>query len=493
MEQDITAINEASCSKKIDDSYLDIVTGCLSGGWKSGTGLIQGFVELVKLLLIEAPAWAWDEANKSIEKLLKADLNPIEMSLSIARINLSSQSSIWSTAKKYWDEFLKFSEELKNTLMSEIKSFPCLPLEKQSEIICKGVTDVFLLVVSPAKFVQGAKIALNTTRALKNFVSETKLINGLEKATLENRLKLAAIALKETSQPRKQLLLLKESRLHEVELPDGTKVLKYSKNITDKNGIIHHVTQDVPVDAKTLAIDSNSTIGKEILNNLVKEKAGTSSLIFVDVNNLGKTNYFAGGTQTGDQYLTSVGESLRKAMRPGDMIFKNGGDELVIVLGSNNPQMIKQISQRMINEVDYNPQIRHIFSQEIRTSVKQYRAVKKAEKIEDLPEVMKKILSKADQDLAVSDFNKFKEYKLQEYLKASQEKATYRGSISIGSSLVKPHEDLSTVLKRAEEQASQVKAEYKQRLGQDISKYNVEVIERENIRKWSPPQALEPN
>lgn len=493
MGQEVTAISEASCSQKIDDSYLDIVTGCLSGGWKSGTGLIQGFVELVKLLLIEAPAWMWDEANKSIEELLKGDLNPIEMSMSIARINLSSQNSIWSTAKKYWDEFLKFSEELKNTLMSEIKGFPCLPLEKQSEIICKGVTDVFLLVVSPAKFVQGAKIAFNTTRALKNFVSETKLINGLEKTTLENRLKLAADSLKVTSQPRKELLMLKESQLHEVELPDGTKVLKYSKNITDKDGVIHHVTQDVPVDAKTLAIDSNSTIGKEILNNLVREKAGTSSLIFVDVNNLGKTNYFAGGTQAGDQYLTSVGESLRKAMRPGDMIFKNGGDELVIVLGSNNPQMIKQISQRMVNEVDRNPQIRHIFSQEIRTSVKKYRAVKKAEKLDDLPEAIKTTLSKSDQDLAVSDFKKFKEYKLQEYMKASQEQATYRGSISIGSSLVKPNEDLSLALRRAEEQASHVKAEYKQRIGQDISKYNVEVMERENIRKWAPPQALEPN
>lgn len=492
LTKQVTAISEASCSKKLDDSFTDLITGCLNGGKKAGIGFVQGFVELVKMLLIEAPSAAWKEAKEQIDKLLAGDLNPVEMSLRIARLNLSSQSDLWKKAREYWDNFIAFSKDLKNQLVKEIKGFPCLPLYKQSEIVCQGVTNIFLFTVSPAKFVQGARWGVNTARAMKNFITETKAIQGLEKSSLATRLQQATMALKESHHAKKPLLMLKNAELHQVELPDGTIVLRYTKNVVDKKGVLQRVTQDVPVDAKTLAIDANSTIGKEILNTMVKEKAGKGGLIFVDVNHLGKTNYFAGGTQAGDQYLTSVGESLRKGLRPGDMVFKNGGDELVVVLGSNSPQVIKQISQRMVNEVDHNPQIRHIFRQEVKAAVQKYKELNKVSSADKLPASIKKTLSASETELARKNFKKFKETKLQEYKKDFTEQATYRGSISIGSSLVKPNEDLSMVLKRAEEQAARVKAEYKLRMGHDISKYNIEAIQLENIRRWAPPQALEP-
>ena len=96
-------------------------------------------------------------------------------------------------------------------------------------------------------------------------------------------------------------------------------------------------------------------------------------------------------------------------------------------------------------------------------------------------------------NLAKSDFENFKKLKLNEYKKEFQEQATYRGSISVGSSLIKSNEDLPMVLKRAEEQASRVKAEYKVRTGHDISKYNIDILPLENVRRWSPPMARDPN
>lgn len=493
LSQEVVKVSESQCADKLNDHYMDLVTGCLSGGWKAGAGMVQGFIDLIKLLLIDAPSWLWKEASESIEKLISGDLNPLEMSIAIANINLSSQSSIWDTAKDYWDAFVKFSKDLKNTLVKEIKGFPCLPLEKQSEIICQGVTNVFLLVVSPTKFIQGAKWGVSTARALTQFVNETKVINGLEKTSLADRLKLATTSMKGSTQMGKPLLKLKDGQLFEVELPDGQKIIQYIQNVLGKDGKMHQITREVPLDAKTLAIDSNSAIGKEILNQLVKTNAGTSSLIFVDVNYLGKTNYFAGGTQAGDQYLTSVGESLRRTLRPGDMVFKNGGDELVVVLGSNNPQVVRQISQRMINEVDHNPVVRQIFRQEVKTAVQKYRDVNRAKNLNDLPESLTSSLTKADVNLAKSDFENFKKLKLNEYKKEFQEQATYRGSISVGSSLIKSNEDLPMVLKRAEEQASRVKAEYKIRTGHDISKYNINILPLENVKRWSPPMALDPN
>lgn len=491
LSSEVTQVAEKECAKKMDDSYLDMVTGCLSGGKKSALGLIQGFIELVKLLLIDAPSWLWNEASDKIKELLDGDLNPVEMSMAIARLNLSSQSGIWDTAKSYWDEFVKFSQELKNSLVTEIKGFPCLPLHRQSEIICKGVSDVFLMVFTPAKFIQGAKWGISATKALKNFVQETKTIQGLEKTSLANRLDLAAKALKGTSKSP-PLLTLGTSELREELLPDGSKVLQFSKDMVGKDGKVHRVTRDVPVDAKTLAIDANSVIGKEILSTMVKEKAGSGGLIFVDVNHLGKTNYFAGGTQAGDQYLAQVGESLRRNLRPGDMVFKNGGDELVIVLGSKNPQVIKDISQRMINTVDANSEVRHIFRQEVKTSVQKFKDLKRSESLEDLPAPLLKSFSATDLSLAKADFSKFKAAKLNEIKNEFTEQATYRGSISIGSSVIKEGEDLSSVLARAESQAARVKTEYKARMGHDVSKYNMDPVELVGVRRWSPPVALSP-
>lgn len=487
----VTQIAEKECTKQVDDNYMDMVTGCLSGGKKSAMGLIQGFIELVKLLLVDAPTWLWNEASDKIKELINGDLNPIEMSMKIARLNLTSQSGIWDTAKKYWDEFVNFSKELKNTLVAEIKGFPCLPLNRQSEIICKGVSDVFLFVFSPTKFVQGAKWGLSTAKALKNFVHETKAVQGLENANLATRLDRASQSLKGASKSP-PLLTIGTSELREQVLPDGSRVLQFTKDMVDKDGVVHRITRDVPVDAKTLAIDSNSVIGKEILNEMVKTKAGNGSLIFVDVNHLGKTNYFAGGTQAGDQYLTQVGEALRRNLRPGDMVFKNGGDELVVVLGSNNPQIIKDISQRMINSVDANPEIRHIFRGEVKSSAQKYKAINKSSSLDELPEPIVKSLSAEELNLAKADFTKFKSTKLREVQGELTDQATYRGSISIGSSIIKNNEELTSVLARAESQASKVKTEYKYRMGHDVSKYNVDPVELVGVRRWSPPVALFP-
>lgn len=492
MSENVTQSAEVFCSKKLDDSYLDLATGCLSGGWKAGKGVVEGFAELVKLLLMDAPNWIWNEASLQIEKLLSSNKSPSEMVASIADINLSSQEDIWKQAQQYWENFLSFTFDLKKTLMQEIKGFPCLPLSKQSEIICQGVSNVFLLVLSPTQFIKGAKWGIDTARALKRFADDTKLAHGLENTSLANRLELAGAALKEVNLATKEIMTLKEARLFETELPTGEKILQYTKKVKDKEGNIHLITRDVPVDAKTHAIDSNTTIGKEILESMIKEKAGKGSIVFVDVNHLGKTNYFDGGTQAGDRYLSSVSESLNKAMRPGDMLFKNGGDELVVVIASNQPKVVKNISQRMINEVDMNESVRQIFRHEVKKSVQQYRDLNKAKGLDELPSSLKSPLTPSELDLARRDFSKFKEDKLKEIKKEFQEQASYRGSISVGSSLISSSDELPLVLSRAEAQASKVKAEYKSRLGQDISKYNVEDIPLSTTRKWSPPQALDP-
>lgn len=490
----VADVSEKSvCTKKVlkEDNFLGIAAGCLSGGGKAVKGTVEGFIVLVKMLVIDAPAWVYGEAREKILKVLNGDKSPMEMVSAIASINMKSQAGLWDKAKDYWESFKKFSSELKKSIATEIKSFPCLPARKQSEIICKGVSEVFLLVLGPDKFIKGAKWGIETSKALKKFIVETKSIQGIGNMSVAARLNRASVALRESAENGSELLKLRNSSLREITLPDGEKILQFEQKIKGSDGKLHTVKREVPLDAKTHAIDSNSAIGKQILADVVQANGGKGSLVFVDVNHLGKVNYFKKGTQGGDQYLASVAESLRKTLRPGDLVFKNGGDELVVVLGNNNPGVVKNITQRMMNEVDRNPKVREIFRREVAGMSQKYREINKASNVSDLPQAMRAKLSASEQKLAKENFARFKETKKRELMSAMQEQATYKGSISVGSTLVKANDNLDTALNRAEQQAARVKAEYKARMGQDISKYNIEIAPVAGPRK-GPPVALDP-
>ncbi|HLT22413.1 MAG TPA: GGDEF domain-containing protein [Bacteriovoracaceae bacterium] len=490
----VTAVDatEKFCDKEFDDSYLDLATGCLSGGWKAGASLVDGLVEITKLLVIEAPQWIWEETKKKIDSLRKQDLSPFELVQAIANVQVASHSDIFNAAQEYWDTFLQFANNLKETLINEIKGFPCLPKFKQSEIICQGVTNVFLTLFTPGAFINGARWTVSTSRAVIKFAKESKKIHGLENADFATRLDRVTSTLKGGS-ISSEGIKVGNGVLKQLELPDGNVILQYSKQVVGNDGKSHTITREVPVDLKTKGIDANTGIGREILEGLVENQAGKGSLVFIDINHLGKVNYFAGGTQTGDKYLSSVSEALQKSLRPGDMIFKNGGDELVVVLNSNDSNVVKGISQRMIKEVDNHPQVRSLFRREVKDLSQQYKDLNKADQVDALPKSVRDRLSVNDIAEAHKDFDVFKTKQLERLKEDMMEQASYRGSISIGSALIRSEDTLSSTLTRAEAQASKVKAEYKQRLGHDIGKYNVTPEELTNIRKWSPPQALSPD
>lgn len=485
-------ISEKQCTKSFDDSYMNLVTGCLSGGWKAGASLADGVVELTKLLFAEAPKWVWNEAKKKIDKIRKEGLSPLEMAKSIANVQVASHSEIYAKAQEYWKTFLAFSKNLKNTLMTEIKGFPCLPKFKQSEIICQGVSNVFLTLFTPGAFINGARWSATTGKAVLNFVKESKKIHGLENANLATRLDTVTDYLK-GGRASGEAVRINGGVLKTVELPDGQEILQYAKEVIGKDGKRHTVTREVPVDAKTRGIDSNTVVGKEILTGMVSSMKDKGSLIFIDINHLGKVNYFAGGTQTGDKYLASVSEALQKSLRPGDYIFKNGGDELVVVLKNKDPKAVKNISQRMITQVDGHPEIRAIFRKEVKAITDQYKQINNATDVSKIPSSVKSRLSKEELAVAQKDFKKFKTQKLAELKEEMMDQASYRGSVSIGSTMIRGGDSLASTLSRAEGQATKVKAEYKKRMGHDISKYNTTPEELLDIRKWSPPQVLDPN
>lgn len=493
----VVDVAEKMCAQRPMKSPTEVIGGCLTGIADGGKALVsgveaaaKGFWELVKMF-IKFNSDVHGKIGEGIQTIISGDLNPAEMATAIANVNIGAHEKIWEDAKAFAKSVQEAGAQMMKTLWTGIKGFPCKPADEQMKLICRGFTEVVLVVVPPIIVVKGASWAGNLAKALNQFMKESNHVTELSHLSLADRLNAATKAMSQARKGDGTLLSLRNSKVIETELPNGEKIIQYQQQIRDKEGKVHYVTREVPLDAKTLAIDSNSVIGKEILTEAVKGKSGSGSLVFIDVNHLGKVNYFKNGTQGGDQYLASVAESLRKTLRPGDMIFKNGGDELVVVLGTNNPKAVKDLTQRMMNEVDSNPQVRQIFRNEVKSLTEQYKDVNKAKSFSDIPEKTKSLLTKEESDLARTNFVKFQETKKAQLLEDSVEQSTYRGSISVGASTVKQEETLEAVLKRAEAKASAVKTEYKLRYGHDVSKYNVDTSEITIGRRYGPPKALE--
>ena len=510
----VEIIDKKQCDEnKSKDEFLDIATGCFAGGEKAVKGTVEGIAFLLKLVLWEYPKWHIEQEIKTVKGIFNGDFAPSKIVAKIADTNLASREEALEIAKAYFKEFNKFTINLENNLRTHIKNFPCLPLEKQWDYICRGVTEVFLLVMSPSAFIKGfklgyagAKWTVETASAMKNFIQSLKVIDGAENMTVAQRLDTAAetmklkVAAAEAAKLKipafesKEVLKLRNARVIEVTLPDGEKILQYHSKMKNPDGTIVDVVRELPLEAKTKSIDANSTLGKQIMNELATSKAGSGTLISIDINHLGQVNKFKHRLESGDQYLEAVANSIRKALRPGDILFKTGGDELTVIIANNNPKVIQNISQRMISEVDTSPRVRQIFQQELTDLSTRYNHLKAAKSYDDLSIEMKASYGEAQTFLAKSDFKSFQDAAKKEIQEKIKEQLPYRGSLSIGSALLKHDETVAVTKLRADKQADQVKASYKAARGFNIDKYRMESGE---ILKYppnykGPPVALEP-
>jgi len=68
---------------------------------------------------------------------------------------------------------------------------------------------------------------------------------------------------------------------------------------------------------------------------------GIGSLVYLDVNNLKVLNDMGGAT-AGDQALVTLAEILRRAIRPGDLVGRIGGDEFVLWLDGIGPDTLSR-------------------------------------------------------------------------------------------------------------------------------------------------------
>jgi GGDEF domain-containing protein len=538
LAENVTSVNEAFCKEKSNDRGIDIPLGCLSGGGHAGKDLAQGFATVLKMFFWDIPKAAYyDGAYLQIKKLLASDMKPADMVSAIANTQIHSKSEIYESAKRYWEAFKTFSGNVMTKLKSSIKGFHCLPLKEQSKIVCRIISEGFLLVLTPVKFFQGAKYVAESSVAVKALLEQAKVASGL---TLVGRLNAAAVTLKEANHTivvaqkataeaeklkvelahaqalvaqaqreaaeakattaaliakeadlGKEVLKLRNSSLYIKKMEDGSEAMYYVRRGKDGKAL---TPREVPLDAKTLAIDSNSDIGKMIIRDILASKKGKKSiLVSMDFNHLGKVNHFEGMTGTGDRYLAGGARSIKESMREGEILFKNGGDELLTIVDVEDARAAQTIIQRMINNFDKNPEIKEIFKREVRKISQRYRDVNTATSYASLPKETRLALNSAEKELAQNDFEKFRVEKLELLALQLVEQARIRGSISVGSTWIRAEDSLETVLARADTQADTVKAKLKHKYGLNISdKVKVDVSDMAKEQAYGPATALPP-
>lgn len=200
------------------------------------------------------------------------------------------------------------------------------------------------------------------------------------------------------------------------------------------------------------------------------------AVLFIDVNNLGKVNYFKAGSQAGDQYLGEVARIIAEKTGGKGKVYRWGGDEFVVVLNETDKAKIKELNQTISDAVMKSPLLKSIFSAEKAAAAERYKLLNPPKNrpstitsYDELPQSFKETLSPAEQTFARRDFEAFRAKVKEIDGLAIRESAAIQPSISMGGAITDGR-TASEILAAADSQAAKVKKVYKSALGCDDTK-----------------------
>lgn len=487
---------EQCMENKAEDSLLDPIVGCIKGHYGMARDTVEGIYAIFKLLLYELPKWQIENMVGEVRAIFGGEMTPSQVVARVADYHVGKTQEMWNTARAFWDATKMFATELKQGLIEHSKGFFCKPQEEQYKIICRAVDEVLLLAIPiGGAGVQGAKWSGTASRSLGNFLRALKEseIKGFasqmdyaaEAVRASNSMKNATVV---TAQVNRVVLQSRNGVLKEVTLPSGTRILQYETKRRGPDGKLHTEIREVVQDSKTGAIDANGEVGKLIIADMVQHNRGRGAMLLMDVNDLRLANYFEGGVLTGDKYLSEVGRSVREALRSDDVFFKYGGDELVVIIPESNPEIVRQVSQRISDAVYNNPEIKRLFNSGFEYLIRSHSQLSKVHRYEDLPDSLRMTLKEPERRLAQTNFQEFKRQKLKAY-EENFAKINSEGSVSVGATILRANDSAEDAFARANELADLAKARYKASLNQDISKYGTDAsIETATVPVRRPRQ-----
>lgn len=461
-EQMSKTLCEAAQDGRLQPSTDSLLSEC-GVGFKDaavavGNGMYNGAVAVKDMgvaAVSKSAAWVasfWadtDEAGLAAQKVAEANTQEDKSWLQTVSDYASASQLLMQT---FLDEFDHNVRLISGSMM-------CLPWKIKIKYFCQFVSHVALELLACKGVAVAADKSVAAGRAVAEFMRKSNMVEEMRGLGMTARLKAAGEALEAQSQYKVVEKFGEAGNLRERIDPITHAKTLHFEEIAVRDDKKISVMRDIPRDAKTGAVDANFEYGSR-LAKLTAEKSKGDHLVFIDVNNLGKVNYFKGGTQAGDEYLTAVSNSIRKNLRADDRFFKNGGDELVIVLKTKDPAEVVSIMNRIHKSIDEDQMLQALFRQE-RAAV-------------------------------AADIKRAAVPPTPEQIHALQETAKIRPSVSIGSTKIQG--DWAGDLARAEKQAGEIKAKYKADIGLETLKYKVDGLTPASgpPRFTAKPRVLEP-
>lgn len=269
------------------------------------------------------------------------------------------------------------------------------------------------------------------------------------------------------------------------ELTDGEKIMRLE--------VKGYPQREVPIDAKSGAIETAFSIGEKILEDLFLRSTanqGRDRFLFIDVNNLGLVNYFRAGQLAGNIYLRQImkiirhklrlfhappdgegqqsGEVHRSVQGGRDFIFKLGGDEFAVLLNRVHERDVRMILSRIEYEIASDPLIAGLFHEQRKLLSGQFArheaAIIRARNLDDLPLEFVSDLTSEMLALARRDFAHFRCLCLRTALdvRGLRAIASVRPGISWGETAIQRGDILNDVVQRSGAAANAMKQRTKE-------------------------------
>ena len=479
---------EQICERTIDEfgyeAYLkdptffqevSVPATCL---WQEIQGAGVSTLEASKFFGVGSPKFFWGMAKRAIH----VPLGSVSAVSSFARYPIEHIETLVEETKLRAEEaraVLEFTETLTEWVSEEIRynyqRFQCLPPEVQREKICHFFGSVGAMLVGPGEafqlarsiprlrglFQETVQAAVSVGRGIsavsREAVWSSRVAAESEEQGLSflERMRRLDQALKNSSGFVPVRRIGERSQLFK-KVINGEEVF-FVKEATGGEVTLRELIVDAKTGKFSMAGETGSHLIRRVISDSLKNYSAASpgGLILIDLNHLGKVNYFSEGLKAGDDYLRGIGdavsEAISQSLRVGDrtdnlVSFRFGGDELAIVASEMSADEIAGFTQRINEAVIESPAVQAAFQAEKNALARELETLRRSGgSEEDIARLTEKVVAMGD----------------------------FHGSVSIGSTAFTPGDGLEEVIVRANVPLERAKIEYKIGLGEDVSKYTL--------------------
>ncbi|MEM4396618.1 MAG: sensor domain-containing diguanylate cyclase [Candidatus Woesearchaeota archaeon] len=173
-------------------------------------------------------------------------------------------------------------------------------------------------------------------------------------------------------------------------------LIYYLKNISEILTIFFKNHNFMFIDSLTKVYNRN------FFKKHIEFKRGRYSIIFADVNNLKYVNDVY-GHEVGDKFLKGIANYLKDHLRQIDLIIRYGGDEFLILIPTNDEEVLKKIYERLVNNLD---EFMHNFDKKNKVKISDSAGISFGYALNPKNEDFEILLEKADK-MVYKNKNKF--------------------------------------------------------------------------------------